>query len=106
MSRTGPKNPHRSGLNREPRNFEENFIDMQAPKADELSTLLIAKTRAEGLARQEALGTRNRAADAAYEAALAPARLPLSDPKRVPYPKAAKTALAAYDVVMEKWRKR
>jgi hypothetical protein len=105
VSRTGSKNPHRSGRKREPGRFEETFTDMRVPKADEISTLLIAKTQAEGLARQEAVGTRNRAADAAYEAALVPARLSLGDPSRVPYPEAAKRALAAYDAVMEKWKR-
>jgi hypothetical protein len=51
------------------------------------------------------LSARNRAADAAYERELAPARLALSNPKRVPYPEAVKKALAAYDAVIEKWRK-
>lgn len=53
---------------------------------------------------QEALSKRNAQADAAYERELAPARLSLSNPKRVPYPEAVKNALAAYDAVIEKHR--
>jgi hypothetical protein len=54
--------------------------------------------------QQETLSERNAKADAAYEKALAPARLSLGNPKRVPYPKAVKAALAAYDAVIEGYR--
>lgn len=52
----------------------------------------------------EVLSKRNREADAAYEKTLAPAKLSLSNPKRVPYPKTVKAALAAFDAVIEKYR--
>lgn len=100
MSRTGPKNPHRSGRAREPRPFTETWASPSDPKPDELDQRLVASTRAEALRRQEALNARNRAADAAWDKELEPARLPLNHPDRVPYPQAVKAALVAYDAVI------
>lgn len=45
--------------------------------------------------------TRRFQAAQAYEDEIKPARLPLSSPDRVPYPVAAKRALAAYDKVLK-----
>lgn len=50
--------------------------------------------------RKSAYAARNAAADAAYEKALAPARLPSGHPDRVPYPDALRAACAAYDEVI------
>jgi len=41
-----------------------------------------------------------KAAEAAYDRQLALSRLPLADPKRVPYTEAMQNALAAYAEVM------
>lgn len=57
------------------------------------------------LTAQEVLSRRNAQANAAYEKALAPARLSLKNPKRIPYPVAIKNAIAAYDAVIERYRK-
>lgn len=46
---------------------------------------------------------RNKVADEAYEREMAPARLPLKDPKRESYPVVVKRALAAYDEVVRRW---
>lgn len=57
-------------------------------------------TMAELAAEAEARARTKAKADAAWDEALAPARLPLGHPNRKPYPEAVKDALAAYDAVM------
>lgn len=52
--------------------------------------------------RDAAYVERNAEADVAWDQALAPARLPLDHPDRIPYPDAARAALAAYDEVIRK----
>jgi hypothetical protein len=52
----------------------------------------------------ELIEKRNRRADAAWDKALEPARRSLRSPARVPYPEAAKAALAAYDEVIAQYR--
>lgn len=104
MARTGPKNPHRSGLSREPRAFSEPFTDMRVPKPEDLVPTIYVTTLAAARQRAEELGQRNAEAEAAWDAALAPSRLPLGHPDRVPYTETVKAALSAYDEVIERWR--
>lgn len=54
----------------------------------------------------ELIETRNRKADAAYDAQLHGARLSLRNPARVPYPAVVVAALAAYDAVIAEYRPR
>lgn len=56
--------------------------------------------------RKVLINMRHDEADAAYDAALAPARLGLGNKKRRPYPEVMPEALAAYDAVIAKWHRR
>jgi hypothetical protein len=96
----GGRNPHRSGLRREPRRFEETVPN----KGTGIIPTIYENTAAAARARAEVLSARDRAADEAWEAALAPARLPLGHPDRVTYPEAVRSALSAYDEVIERHR--
>lgn len=58
------------------------------------------------ITREALLAQRNAEADAAYEAALAPARRPWGSADRVPYPAAGASALAAYDAVVARYHDR
>lgn len=102
MARTGIKNPHRSGLRREPRMFEQR--DLRHRSTPATVEMIYDLTAAAAKARQEAMSARNAEGEAAWEAALAPARLPLGHPDRVPYPEAVSNALVAWDAVMEAHR--